>query len=61
VSILELKKVRDSYLDKIRIARKVMKKARDAYQIKLADDDIASFQKKVDELNAEIKEIRDAE
>ena len=51
-----LKQVRDDYMRKIKMAQRVMKKARDAYQIKIVEDDIASFEGKVEELNAEIAE-----
>jgi len=51
-----LKQVRDDYMRKIKMAQRVMKKAKDVYQIKLVEDDIASFESKVEELNAEIAE-----
>jgi len=51
-----LKQVRDDYMRKVKMAQRVMKKAKDAYQVKLVEDDIASFQDKIDELNAEIAE-----
>jgi len=51
-----LKQVRDDYMRKVKMAQRVMKKAKDAYQVKLVEDDIANFQDKIDELNAEIAE-----
>jgi len=56
MTIDTLKQVRDDYMRKIRMAQKVMKKAKDAYQIKLVENDIVSFEEKVKELNAEIAE-----
>jgi len=56
MTIDTLKQVRDDYMRKIVIARKVMKKAKNAYQIELAEGDIVSFESKVEELNAEIAE-----
>ena len=59
MTIAALKEARDDYMRKVRIARKVMAKAKDAYQIKLAEDDIASFEAKVEQLNAEIAKERE--
>jgi len=56
-----LKQARDEFMRSIQIARKVMKKAKDVYQIELAEKDIATYEAKVKELNAEIAGVRENE